>query len=104
MHEIPILVIFSTLQPSFQVRDPNLNSNNAKANASKVPQQFHQIVVLTVAGQAIALFLPPLPDIPACLPASDLALRILPGAIALLLCVKLTRLLHLVTILLSQQE
>ncbi|WP_340090338.1 hypothetical protein [Nostoc punctiforme] len=46
------------MQPSFQVRDRNLNSNNAKANASNVPQQFHQIVVLTVAGRAIALFLP----------------------------------------------
>ena len=36
------------------------NSNNAKANASNVPQQFHQIVVLTVGGRAIALILPSL--------------------------------------------
>lgn|GEM_PF-5633414 len=35
----------------------------------KVPQHFYQIVVLIIAGQAIALFLTPLPDIPACLPA-----------------------------------
>ncbi|MEH2420353.1 MAG: hypothetical protein V7K48_05225 [Nostoc sp.] len=33
------------------------NSNNAKANASNVPQQFHQKVVLTVGGGAIALLL-----------------------------------------------
>ncbi|MEH2097534.1 MULTISPECIES: hypothetical protein [unclassified Nostoc] len=48
------------MKPSFQVSDRNLNSNNAKAKTSTVPQQFHQIVVLTVAGGAIALFLPPL--------------------------------------------
>ncbi|MEH1909251.1 MAG: hypothetical protein V7K95_16515 [Nostoc sp.] len=34
------------------------NSNNAKANASNVPQQFHQKVVLTVGGRAIAFLFP----------------------------------------------